>query len=121
MAESKKEGDATPKVKVETTKLTDDQLYVQIGKVALKPRYKSKMEEHIKALKNPNGNFKSREIKLPNSGMTVNYTEIKQYQAYCIKKYSLSFMFELNDEQRDFLAKKQLNYFAAKKLEDVMG
>lgn len=99
---------------------TDTQLYKEINEAKFKPRYQSKMVEHQKALKNPEGGFKQRKIHIPAKKITVDYSEIKEHQAYAIKKFQLYFMFELTKEQLDFLTQKPLNYFAAKKLEDYL-
>ena len=55
------------------------------------------MIEHEKALNNPSGGFKLRKIHVPSQKISVDYSEIKQHQAYAIKKFQLYFMFELNN------------------------
>lgn len=119
MADNKKAGDnkeATPSVIPKAPRPVD---YDSINSAQLRPRYRSKMEQYKRSLKD--STFKSRKIVLPNQNLTVDYSEIDKFPAYAIKKFNLAHMFELTDEQLEFINKTPLNFFARKRVEAFMS
>lgn len=107
------DNNSIPEKTMATTK-TDEQVYKEIQ--ALKPRAKFQeyFEEKEKALKNGTP-FKNKVITIGVSNQSVPYEDIMSNIAYSIKKYKLSSMFDLSEEQQNLIASKNLFWFAQKR------
>lgn len=107
---------------ITTMPKSNDELYNEVQALKAKPRYQSKIDEHMKALNsdNPNTALRTRKITLVSSGQVLDYSEIKRFPALSIKKFSLQYMFDLTEEQRKFIENTPLQYFARKRMEDII-
>ncbi len=93
---------------------TNEDIYREIQ--ALKP--KAKFQEYFtqaeKALKEGT-TIKRKVITIVSSNLSIPYEDIVSNIAYAIKKYKLSFMFELTAEQQKLLEEQNLFWFAQKR------
>ena len=100
---------------------TDDQIYEEIQNAKPRPKYKRLFDLNDNAMKDGGDKSQLRFLNLnvvngrKSSTRKISYGEIKLSQAYAMKKYKCTHMFELTEEQLKFIRDKPLNYFANKK------